>query len=110
VTSAIGFRLVIIPHTGENIMGNVVAVAIDGVWQPQVNDDAHHAITSTNVVDQIVVHLGEVVRLAQSLSPDDQRRVRDFCHATSSMLLATTYLPKNDQRLFETTLREIAKR
>jgi hypothetical protein len=92
-----------------------IAVIIDGVWmQPQVND--HHAVNARNndshvinssmsEVDQIVSLLGQVVRRAQSLSEQDQRRVRDFVQATQSMLTATTYLPKSDQTKFEAALR-----
>ncbi|MBR1276106.1 hypothetical protein [Bradyrhizobium sp. AUGA SZCCT0283] len=97
-----------------------VALIIDGVWQhPQVNDDhcavnarndSHVISSSMSEVDQIVALLGQVVRRAQSLSDTDQRRVRDFVHAASSMLSATTYLPKADQKVFETALRDVASR
>jgi hypothetical protein len=58
-----------------------------------------------SAIDQVVTHLSEVVRLAQGLSEEDARRVRDFVHATSAMLMASTYLPAHDQRVFETALR-----
>jgi hypothetical protein len=92
-----------------------IAVIVDGVWmQPQFNDD-HRAVSARNdsnvansstcEVDQIVSLLGQVIRRAQSLSDQDQRRVRDFVQATQSMLTATTYLPKSDQATFEAALR-----
>lgn len=61
-----------------------------------------------SAIDQVVTHLSEVVRLAQGLSEEDARRVRDFVHATSAMLMASTYLPAHDQRVFETALRTAA--
>jgi hypothetical protein len=97
-----------------------VAVIIDGVWHTPQIDDGHRAIstrTDSNVVnspmnevDQIVSLLGQVVRRTQSLSEQDQRRVRDFVHAASSMLSATTYLPKSDQTKFEAALRDTVVR
>ena len=97
-----------------------IAVIIDGVWQqPQVNND-DHAINarnnsyvidpSRNEVDQIVAHLSQVIRLAQSLSEPDQRRVRDFVRAAQAMLDATTSLPQSDQKIFETALRNLVAR
>ncbi|MGZ6316307.1 MAG: hypothetical protein ACXWNQ_03530 [Anaerolineales bacterium] len=93
---------------------SVVAVVVDGKWTP-VLDPAHPANQRTDTqvidgsmsdVDRIVSLLGQVVRLAQTLSPTDARRVRDFVHATESMLSATTYLPEQDQARFERALRE----
>lgn len=101
-------------------MNGVVAVIVDGVWQPLPLSDGHNAIdarndsyvvnSSTNEVDQIVSFLSQVIRRAQSLSDQDQRRVRDFVCATQSMLTATTYLPKCDQTKFESALRDVAAR
>jgi hypothetical protein len=59
-------------------------------------------------IDQVATHLSEVIRLAQGLSEEDARRVRDLVHAASSVLLASTYLPVDDQRLFESALRTAA--
>lgn len=98
-----------------------IAVIVDGVWQwPQVNDDVNHSVDarknshvsnpSSGEVDHIVVLLSQVVQMTQSLSEQDQRRVRDFVHSASAMLSATTYLPKSDQRLFEAALRDVAAR
>lgn len=98
---------------------SVVAVIIEGKWTP-VDADGHPQTqppanlrsdrclvdTSGDVVEQIVAHLGQVVRLAQNLSPTDARRVRDFVHAASSMLSATTYLTGPDQARFEQALRD----
>jgi hypothetical protein len=93
-------------------MSHQLAIIIDGVWmQPQ---DQHRAIVNPPTreieIDRIVSLLSQVVLRAQSLSPEDQRRVRDLTHAASAMLMATTYLPKNDQRIFETALRDIASK
>jgi hypothetical protein len=95
-------------------MNNVIAITIDGVWQhPQANEinAARSLIDSKmNEVDQIVVLLSQAVRIAQSLSETDQRRVRDFFHAAQSTLTATTYLPKSDQKIFENALRDEARK
>jgi hypothetical protein len=96
-----------------------LAVIIDGVWQAlndegqpitDVRNNSNVTNSSMSEVDQIVALLTQIVVRAQSLSEPDQRRVRDFVHATTSMLSATTYLPKSDQRLFELALRETAAR
>ena len=93
----------------------VVAIVVDGVWTPvgdptqSVNQrlDTHDVIDAPmSDVDRIVSLLGQVVRLARGLTESDARRVRDFVHATSSMLTATTYLPEQDQARFERALRE----
>jgi len=90
----------------------VVAVVIDGKWVP-LDDDGQplvrqkvdaQVIDALNDFDQIVACLGQVVRRAQGLSDEDQRRVRDFVRATLAALEATTSLPKNDQRMFERSL------
>jgi hypothetical protein len=73
-------------------------------------NDSHVINSSMSEVDQIVALLTQVVQRAQSLSEQDQRRVRDFVHVVSSTLLATTYLPSSDQKLFESTLRDAARK
>ncbi|UGA46134.1 hypothetical protein HU230_0008895 [Bradyrhizobium quebecense] len=94
---------------------NIVAIALDGVWmlanQAATKTNSGNGsnvveFDGTNDVDRIVGHLGQVVRLARNLSEGDARRVRAFVHAASSALLATTYLPKSDQALFEHSLRK----
>jgi hypothetical protein len=96
-----------------------LAVIVDGVWlplnaegQPITNVSNNSSVTNSSMseVDQIVSLLTQVLVRAQSLSEQDQRRVRDFVQASQAMLTATTYLPKSDQRLFETALREVAAR
>jgi hypothetical protein len=90
----------------------VVAVVIDGKWtpldddgQPLVRQRADTQIEASMGVDQIAGLLGQVVRLAQGLSPEDARRARDFMHAASAAMTATTYLDESDQRKFERSLR-----
>jgi hypothetical protein len=63
-----------------------------------------------SAIDQVVAHLSSVVKLAQGLSDQDQRRVRDFTHVASSLLMSTTYLVADDQHIFETALRDAVKR
>ena len=84
----------------------MVGIIVDGKWM-SIDDGrpAHVIDTPRSDVDQIIAHLGQVVRLAQRLSDEDQRRVRDFVHAASALLSATTYLPDTDQKLFERALR-----
>ena len=67
----------------------IVATVVDGVWvpvgddgRPFVNPKADSHVTPTSDIDQIVAHFAAVVRLAQDLSDEDQRRVRDFARAT----------------------------
>lgn len=55
-------------------------------------------------IDEIVSLLARATKLAQGLSAADQRRVRDFFHA--SLLHATTSLPQEDQSRFQNALRE----
>ena len=97
----------------------LVAIVQDGVWTTidtgpppspashvSQNNDSHEVEVDTRSdVDKIVQHLAQVVRLAQNLSDEDQRRVRDFVHAASAMLSATTYLATSDQKIFERSLR-----
>lgn len=90
----------------------IIATVVDGVWvpvgddgRPFVNPKANSHVTQTSDVELIVKHLAQVVRLAQGLSDEDQRRVRDFVNATQSTLFATTYLAKSDQKIFERALR-----
>ena len=96
-----------------------IAIIIDGVWQLPVTDE-HNAVsggarqtppvtTSTDNVERIAEYLAEVVLLAQSLTPQDARRAREFLHAASSVLAASTVLPLEDQRIFETHLRNARK-
>jgi hypothetical protein len=88
----------------------VVAMVVDGKWVP-VGDDGRPVVnpkpnaTPTSDIDQIVKHFAQVVQLAQGLSDEDQRRVRDFARAALATLEATTSLPKSDQRKFERALR-----
>jgi hypothetical protein len=96
---------------------SVVAVVVDGKWTP-ISDLAQSQMTDSNRdsdlidatpasdIDRIVAHLGQAVRLAQNLTPEDARRARDFMHAACAMLTATTYLPSADQTRFERALRE----
>lgn len=86
----------------------VVATIVGGVWVPVLDQGADKPLidTATGDVDRIVALLGQAVRLAQSLSPADARRVRDIFHAAQGMLSATTYLDRNDQRLFERALKD----
>jgi hypothetical protein len=90
-----------------------VATIIDGVWHTaqEANNDARHVVNlSTNPVDQIVVYLSQVVALAQPLSEDDRRRVRQFVYGASNVLEATTRMPKSDQQIFEVALRDAARK
>ena len=94
-----------------------IAILVDGEWQPIV--DGHTQVTApnssstmimpTDAVDRIAELLAEVVLLAQSLTPQDARRAREFLHAASSVLAASTVLPLEDQRIFETHLRNARK-
>jgi hypothetical protein len=83
----------------------VVGIIENGVWKSI--EDGRPAVIDTprSDVERVVAHLAQVVRLAQDLSDDDARRVRDFVHAASAMLSATTYLAKSDQKIFEASLR-----
>jgi hypothetical protein len=96
---------------------SVLAVVVDGKWvaahdgQPLAHRKPDIVPVPTGDVDRIVSLLGQIVRMAQGLSPTEARRVRDFVQATQSMLTATTYLETTDQRLFERSLRdEVARR
>lgn len=90
----------------------IIATAVDGVWVP-VGDDGRPFVnpkpnvheTPTSDIDQIVAHFATCVRLAQNLSDEDQRRVRDFARATLAALECTTMLPKSDQARFQRSLR-----
>jgi hypothetical protein len=79
----------------------VVAIIVDGKWT--VIDDGRPP--STSDIDRIAAHLGQAVRLAQNLKPTDARRARDLVHAAQGALNASTYLPRDDQKLFERALR-----
>ncbi len=83
----------------------VVAIVVDGKWTA-IDDGRPHVIdTQRSDVDRIVAHLAQVVRLAQGLPNDDQRRARDFVRAALATLEATTSLPKSDQKIFRESLR-----
>ena len=91
----------------------LVAVIQDGKWVP-VSDglpptnpraDTHVINMPMSDVDRIIVHLAEVIRLAQGLSPTDARRVRDLMHAAQAALTASTFLPEADQARFERALK-----
>jgi hypothetical protein len=82
---------------------SVVAIVENGVWTP-VTDGHQHTVTVNTPMGDIVAHLAAVVKQAQPLSAEDQRRVRDFVRATLATLEATTSLPKADQKLFERSL------
>jgi hypothetical protein len=90
------------------------SIIVDGEWQSlEVHDANAREVKvngSTSEVDQIVSLLSQVVRMAQSLSEQDAYRVRAFFQAAQSMLTATTYLPKSDQKIFETALRDVARK
>jgi hypothetical protein len=89
----------------------IVATVIDGVWVPvddngrPVNPKPNTYVPPTSDLDQIVSHFAQVVQLAQDLSDEDQRRVRDFARATLATLEATTSLPNSDQKMFDRALR-----
>jgi hypothetical protein len=94
---------------------SLIAIVENGVWTPVVDygQSPPNQKTGTHVIDapisdidRIAAHLGQAVRLAQNLSPTDQRRARDFVRGTLSMLEATTYLPAPDQARFERALRD----
>jgi hypothetical protein len=93
----------------------IVALRVDGKWMPASEAQlpakpkavAPYSIdASTDDISQIAALLGQVVRVAQGLSEADARRARDLVHATSSMLGAMTYLPRQDQQLFEKSIRD----
>ena len=60
-------------------------------------------------VEEIVAMLAQIVKLAQTLSANDQRRVREFVVAAQSTLNATTRMETGDQRVFEAALRNAAR-
>ena len=91
----------------------VLAVRVDGVWTSQADvgnqvvRDGHTQVVDSpfSDVDAIVAALGEIVRRTQTLSRDDQQRVRSFIYAASNVLEASTRLPSADQKIFEDALR-----
>ena len=90
----------------------VVAIVVDGKWvpvgedgRPVVNPKPDTRLTPTSTMQQIVANFSQIVCLAQDLSDDDQRRVRDFARATLSTLEATTSLRRDDQQMFDRALR-----
>jgi hypothetical protein len=90
----------------------ILAVAVDGVWRPVIDGqpltvpkpDVYAVDAPVNGVDQIAGLLGRVVWLAQNLSPTDARRARDYMHAASAAMTASTYLSGPDQQVFERAL------
>jgi hypothetical protein len=82
-----------------------VAVSGGGDVMAVVGIDGRYVIDGSSDLSAVVSHLATVVRLAQGLPDQDQRRVRDFVRATLATLEATTALPKSDQRTFERALR-----
>ena len=82
----------------------VVGIVVDGKWT-SIDDGRPVIDPSLSDIDQIIRHFAQVVRLAQGLSDEDQRRVRDFARATLATLEATTMLPKSDQARFQRSLR-----
>ncbi|UGA45661.1 hypothetical protein HU230_0006375 [Bradyrhizobium quebecense] len=60
-------------------------------------------------VEEIVSMLARIVKMAQGLSADDKRRVREFVEAARSTLFATTRLDATDQRVFEMALCSVAR-
>jgi hypothetical protein len=97
---------------GDPVGGNggvvvmaVVASIVNGKWVPVDDGRSHEIDTPSSDIDRIAAHLGQAVRLAQQLSPTDARRARDLMHAAQGMLNASTYLPADDQKLFEKSLR-----
>jgi hypothetical protein len=81
-------------------MRQQVAIAVDGVWQFQevVGDDDRRSValaSPMDAMDEVVAQLSRVVMLAQDMSDEDQRRVRDFVHAASAMLLAIRLIKKH---------------
>lgn len=86
----------------------IIAAIVDGKWVPLPAEPVQpqrQRMTALNNIDAIVMHLSEVVKLAQDLSTTDRRRARDFVHAASAVLSATTYLPDDDQSKFDRALR-----
>ena len=99
-------------------MTNIVGIYVDGQWLPvfpppslpvDQSVDEHKQLAviedTKSDIDRVADHLAQVARLAQALTSDvDRRRVRDLLHATSGLLLASTYLPKADQNRFQKAL------
>jgi hypothetical protein len=56
-------------------------------------------------IDEITMLLARATKLAQGLSDDDRRRVRELFAASLSLLHATTRLETSDQRRFEQAMR-----
>jgi hypothetical protein len=98
---------------------SVIATIVDGVWVPaqhhqqppqrpvsqEVGSNVVEFDTSRTDVEKIAAHLSQIIRVAQGLSESDARRARDLLHAASGLLMATTYLPKEDQAQLEQALR-----
>jgi hypothetical protein len=88
---------------GDGVDMAVVAIIVDGKWTA-IDDGRNEIDTPSSDIDRILNHLAQVVRLAQGLPDDDQRRTRDFVRAALATLEATTSLPKADQRKFNKLL------
>jgi hypothetical protein len=102
----------------------LVAIVENGIWttidtgQPpspanhvSQNNHSHEVEVDTRSdIDRLAALLGQAVRLAQNLSPTDARRARDLMHAAQGMMSASTYLPADDQKLFEAALRDTSRK
>lgn len=62
-------------------------------------------VDDDDAIDEIMALLAQTVKIAQTLSPANQRRARDLVHASISVLNATTVLPKDDQTKFQDALK-----
>jgi hypothetical protein len=106
--------------TWGHTMANIVGICIEGQWLPlhppppppvDQSADSHRQVaviddTPKSDIDRVADHLAQVVRLAQALTSDvDRRRARDMLHAASGLLMASTYLPQADQDRFQKALR-----
>lgn len=65
-------------------------------------------LPSMDGVDEVVMMLARIVKLAQRLNATDQRRIREFVEAARATLFATTRLDSTDQQAFEAALRHAA--
>ena len=55
-------------------------------------------------IDEIISMLTAATRMAQSMSPENRRRIRELFHASIALLNATTVLPSGDQTKFKNAL------
>ena len=100
-------------------MGRLIAVVENGVWttievhtpppvsqpSPASQNNDSYVVDTRSDIERIAAHLGQAVRLAQTLSPTDARRARDLMHAAQGAMSASTYLEKPEQALFNKSLR-----